>query len=131
VDVRSTDAGRLDADHDLTRPRSEVRGVDLLQRLAVLDDRQGAHSARLRPKRYAEPVNQQFSDILEAAQSRTLNVRTADGHPLIKTKLLHAAAAAVVGVMIAPRLTAAAAIAAMFKGVTVSVEKSGDRPVAA
>ncbi len=53
---------------------------------------------------------------------RTVTIGGPNGSPAVKLKLLHAAAAAAAGVVIAPRVTAAAAVAAMIKGVTVTID---------
>jgi hypothetical protein len=76
-------------------------------------------------------VNENFSALIDAANNRTVTVRTAEGHPMVRAKLLHAVAAAVAGVIVAPRLTAAIAVAALFKGYSLSLEEQKDRPVAA
>lgn len=76
-------------------------------------------------------MNEHFSDLFEAAQSRTVTLHAADGRPLAKAKLLHAAALAAAGVVLAPRLTAAAAVAALVKGIEVSVEGAAEAPPAA
>ena len=76
-------------------------------------------------------MNEHFSDLLASASERTVTISTADGHPLIKAKLLHAAAVAAAGVIIAPRLTAAATLGALLKGVTLSLDAPGPAPTAA
>ncbi len=53
---------------------------------------------------------------------RTVTIGGPNGSPAVKLKLLHAAAAAAAGVVLAPRLTAAASIAALIKGVSVSID---------
>ena len=68
------------------------------------------------------PVNESFSNLFQTAMARTVTIGGPDGSPAVKLRLLHAAAAAAAGVVLAPRLTAAAAIAAMIKGVTVTIE---------
>jgi len=76
-------------------------------------------------------MNDHLSELFASASERIVTVRTADGQPLVRTKLLHAAAVAAAGVMIAPRVTAAAAIGALLKGVTVTVDHAGDEPAGA
>ena len=71
-------------------------------------------------------VNETISNLYEASMTRTVTVAGPGGSPAVKLKLLHAAAAAVAGVLLAPRFTAAATIAGMVKGVTIKV----DAPVA-
>ncbi len=68
------------------------------------------------------PVNETFSNLFETAMERTVTIGGPDGSPAVKLKLIHAAAAAAAGVVLAPRLTAIAAIAAMIKGVTVTID---------
>ncbi len=68
------------------------------------------------------PVNETFSNLFETAMERTVTIGGPDGSPAVKLKLIHAAAAAAAGVVLAPRLTAIAAIAAMNKGVTVTID---------
>ncbi|MEE8498157.1 MAG: hypothetical protein V3S62_06465 [Acidimicrobiia bacterium] len=67
-------------------------------------------------------MNETFSNLFETAMQRTVTIGGPDGSPAVKLKLLHAAAAAAAGVILAPRLTAAAAIGAMIKGVTVTID---------
>ncbi|MEX0825594.1 MAG: DUF4342 domain-containing protein [Acidimicrobiia bacterium] len=76
-------------------------------------------------------MHERFSDLLAAANERTVTVRAADGRPMVKAKLLHAVIAAAAGIVIAPRLAAAAAVGALFKGLTVSVEGTGEESAAA
>jgi hypothetical protein len=63
-----------------------------------------------------------FSELMATASERMVTIRTADGHPLFKAKLLYAAAVAAAGVIIAPRVTAVAGIGALFKGITLTVD---------
>lgn len=77
------------------------------------------------------PVNEQITRMFEAASRRTVAVRTADGKPLARLKLLHAAAVAAAGIVMAPRLTATAALGAMFKGLRLEVEEQVDQQPAA
>ncbi|MEE8498122.1 MAG: hypothetical protein V3S62_06290 [Acidimicrobiia bacterium] len=67
-------------------------------------------------------MNKTFSSLFETAMERTVTIGGPDGSPAVKLKLIHAAAAAAAGVVLAPRLTAIAAIAAMIKGVTVTID---------
>ncbi|MEK7251729.1 MAG: DUF4342 domain-containing protein [Actinomycetota bacterium] len=67
-------------------------------------------------------MNEELSDILANAYSRTVTVRAADGRPVVQTKMLHAAAVGAAGVMLAPRLAAAAVIGALLAGVTLSID---------
>ena len=76
-------------------------------------------------------VNEHISDLFATAKERVVTVKAADGHPLVKTKLLHAVIAAAAGIVIAPRLTAAVAVGALFKGFTVSVEGEAGESAAA
>ena len=68
-------------------------------------------------------VNEYFSNLFGTAMERTVTIGGPNGSPAIKLKLLHAAAAAAAGVLLAPRATAAASIAAMLKGVTVTLDE--------
>ncbi len=67
-------------------------------------------------------VNESISALFESAMERTVTIGGPNGSPAVKLKLLHAAAAAAAGVVLAPRLTAAASIAALIKGVSVSID---------
>lgn len=67
-------------------------------------------------------MNDDFADIFSSITSHTVTVRAADGHPLMEAKALHVAAVGVAGILLAPRLAAAAALAALLAGVTVSVQ---------
>jgi len=67
-------------------------------------------------------VNENFSNLFEIAMERTVTIGGPNGSPAVKLKLLHAAAAVAAGVILAPRATAAAAVAAMIKGVTVTID---------
>lgn len=67
-------------------------------------------------------VNETFSNVFDAATERTVTIGGPDGSPAVKLKLLHAAAAAAAGVILAPRATAIATIAAMLRGVTVTID---------
>jgi len=76
-------------------------------------------------------VNETFSELLASASARVVTIRAADGHPLIKAKLLHAAAVAAVGVIAAPRFTAVAAVSALLRGITVTVDQPAEEAPAA
>ncbi len=67
-------------------------------------------------------VNENFSSLFETAMERTVTIGGPNGSPAVKLKLLHAAAGAAAGVVLAPRATAVAAIAAMLRGVTVTID---------
>jgi hypothetical protein len=67
-------------------------------------------------------VNETFSKVFDTAMERTVTIGGPDGSPAVKLKLLHAAAAAAAGVILAPRATAIATIAAMLRGVTVTMD---------
>jgi hypothetical protein len=67
-------------------------------------------------------VNEHLTNIYEASMARTVTIGGPGGSPAVKLKLLHAAAAAVAGVLMAPRLTAIATLAGLAKGVTVTVD---------
>lgn len=72
-------------------------------------------------------VNETLSDLFDAAMERTVTVSAPKGSPAVKVRLLHAGAAALAGIIFAPRAVAVGAIAALVKGVRVSV----DAPIAA
>jgi hypothetical protein len=76
-------------------------------------------------------VNDDVTEILSSITAHTVTVRGADGHPLIEAKALHVAAVGLAGILLAPRLAAAAAIGALLAGVTVSVNTDDDAPPAA
>lgn len=67
-------------------------------------------------------MNEHLSDLIASAQNRTVTVVAADGHPMARARLLHAAAIAAAGVILAPRLTAAVAVGALFKGLELSID---------
>lgn len=67
-------------------------------------------------------VNETISNFYEASMQRTVTIGGPGGSPAVKLKLLHAAAAAVAGVLFAPRFTAVASIAGLVKGVTVTID---------
>lgn len=67
-------------------------------------------------------VNETFSNLFDTAMERTVTIGGPNGSPAVQLKLLHAAAGAAAGVILAPRATAAAAIAAMIRGVTVTID---------
>ena len=76
-------------------------------------------------------MNEQLSELLATANERVVTVKAPDGHSLVEAKLLHAVIAAAVGIVVAPRLTAAAAVAALLKGFRVDVAGSTGEPAAA
>ena len=67
-------------------------------------------------------VNETFSNLFDTAMERTVTIGGPNGSPAVKLRLLHAAAAAAAGVILAPRATAIATIAAMLRGVTVTLD---------
>ena len=69
-------------------------------------------------------MNETFSNLLGAAQSRNVTLRSPSGHPMVRLKLLYAAGIAVAGIVMAPRLTAVAAVGALFKGVSLSLDET-------
>jgi hypothetical protein len=72
-------------------------------------------------------VNETFSNLFDTAMERTVTIGGPNGAPAVTIKLLHAAAAAAAGIILAPRATAAATLAAMVKGYTISIERpAGD-----
>lgn len=75
-------------------------------------------------------VNDDPIEYLTSIAAQTVTVRGTDGHPLIEAKALHVAAVGIAGILLAPRLAAAAAIGALLAGVTVSVNPSEDTPAA-
>lgn len=76
-------------------------------------------------------MNETLSNLLRAAQDRSVTLRSREGRPMIRLKLLHAAGIAAAGVLMAPRLTAIAAVGALFKGVSLSLDETTvERPAA-
>lgn len=75
-------------------------------------------------------MNDDPTEFLTSIATQTVTVRGADGHPLIEAKALHVAAVGIAGILLAPRLAAAAAIGALLAGVTVSVNPGEDSPAA-
>jgi hypothetical protein len=69
-------------------------------------------------------MNETFSNLLGAASNRSVTVRSPEGRPMVRLKLLHAAGIAAAGVLMAPRLTAVAAVGALFKGVSLSLDET-------
>lgn len=67
-------------------------------------------------------VNEHLSDLMSMASERSVTLNAEDGRPLVRLKLLHAAALAAAGVIVAPRITAAAALGALFKGLSLSLD---------
>ena len=67
-------------------------------------------------------MNEHLSDLIGTASERSVTLHAEDGRPLVRLKLLHAAALAAAGIVVAPRLTAAAAVGALFKGLSLSVD---------
>jgi hypothetical protein len=65
----------------------------------------------------------------ELAMERTVTIGGPGGSPAVKIKLLHAAAAAAAGVILAPRFTAVASLVGFLKGVTVTVNAPPAEPV--
>ena len=76
-------------------------------------------------------MNETFSNLLGTAQDRSVTLRSAEGRPMVRLKLLHAAGIAAAGVLMAPRLTAIAAVGALFKGVSLGLDEATvERPAA-
>lgn len=95
-------------------------------------DRTSCADARCRPPiASVRAVNETITSLYENANTRTVTIAGPSGSPAIKVKLLHAAAAAIAGVILAPRFTAVASIAAMVKGMRVSVDAPPVRDAAA
>jgi len=67
-------------------------------------------------------IREATTDLL--AGDRALTVRSRRGHPLLRVGLAPAVAGALAAVLIAPRATAAAALAAMLRGVTLSIDRT-------
>ncbi len=61
---------------------------------------------------------------LSAIGDRIVVLTNADGRPLARLKALHAAAIAATAIVAAPRLTAAAAIGALFGGYSLKLDES-------
>ena len=76
-------------------------------------------------------MNEQISDLLATATERVVTVKAPDGHALVEAKLLHAVIAAAVGIVVAPRLTAAAAVTALLKGFRVDMAGTAGESAAA
>jgi hypothetical protein len=56
------------------------------------------------------------------ALSRTITLRSSSGRPLARVGLVPAAAAVAAGLVLAPRLTAIAAIGGLLRGVSLTVD---------
>lgn len=75
-------------------------------------------------------MHENITDFLGSIADRTITVQSANGHPLLKVKLIHAAAVAAAGVILAPRLTAVAALGAMMKGFSLNLDQTAPPPEA-
>jgi hypothetical protein len=64
-----------------------------------------------------------LTDRLRETGDRTIVLRAADGSPVFELQALHGLAAAVLAVMTAPRLTAAAALGGMLRGMSITIEE--------
>lgn len=76
-------------------------------------------------------MNETFSNLFDAASGRSITLRSAEGRPMVRLKLLHAAGLAAAGVLMAPRLTAIAAVGALFKGVSLTLDETAEPTVTA
>ena len=61
-------------------------------------------------------MNETISNLLGAASDRTVSINGPDGQPMVRLQLIHAAG------------LAAAAVGALFKGVSLSVEAAAEDP---
>ena len=69
-------------------------------------------------------VHENITDFFGSIADRTITVQSANGHPLLKVKAIHAAAVAAAGVILAPRLTAVAALGALVKGFSLNLDQA-------
>jgi hypothetical protein len=128
VDVRPTDSCSFDPNDYLPRPRHGIGQVDGSKWASRCSDGEGPHGAETtgssdhRGVANVRTVNETFSNLFERSMERTVTIGGPNGSPAVKLKLLHAVAAAAAGILLAPRATAAAALAAMVKGVTITVD---------
>lgn len=128
VDVGPTDPRCFDGHDDVAWTRRRFSQFGLAERFAWDGDLEGSHTCgSLRAVGHhcvaiVATVNQNFSNLFEIAMERTVTIGGPNGSPAVKLKLLHAGAAAAAGVMLAPRATAIAAVAAMIRGVTVTID---------
>lgn len=65
-----------------------------------------------------------LSNMFDGAMDRTVTVSGPDGAPAVTLKLVHAAAGAAAGLIVAPRATAAGALAAMLMGVQITLDET-------
>ncbi len=61
---------------------------------------------------------------------RALTIRSRRGRPLLAVGLLPALAVGVAAVLLAPRATAATAVGAMFRGISLTIDRVDPAPAA-
>ncbi|MCB2224057.1 MAG: DUF4342 domain-containing protein [Actinobacteria bacterium] len=66
-------------------------------------------------------INQPLADLIGGG--RALTVRSRRGRPLLRVGLGPGVAAGVAAVLLAPRATAVAAVGAMFRGISLTVDR--------
>ena len=65
-----------------------------------------------------------IEELFDGFGDRTVAIRSADGAAVLRVKATHAAGILVTGLMIAPRLTATAALGALFAGIRLELEEA-------
>ena len=79
------------------------------------------HPGRGRRLAFIPVIREPLTDLLQG--DRALTVRTRRGSPLLRVDLRAGLAVGAAAVLLAPRATAAAAVAAMFRGITLTVDR--------
>ena len=82
-----------------------------------------SHPPRVRPRALAfrSVITEPFADLISG--DRALTVRTRRGRPLVRVGLGPGLAAGVAAVLLAPRATAVLAVGAMFRGISLTIDR--------
>jgi len=62
---------------------------------------------------------------------RAVTLRNGDGSPMFEIPILYGVAAGALAVLVAPRVTAVAAIAALVRGMSITIDDTGEAPAEA
>jgi hypothetical protein len=135
VHVRPADPGGAHPHQHLSRAREGIRQFPLGQRLSRRGDLQNEHDGALlfgeptpRPGRppdgatsLPDVTRPPITDLLD--HDRALTLRSSDGRPLLRIGLGPGLAAGAAALLLAPRATAVAAVAGMFRGLSLTVDR--------